>query len=66
MIRMNNRKPEMFDFSLDAKDFKARLWKQLQEAGASSKVSMLEDDDLEWVNAAGMTRPDEKDDKLPE
>ncbi|MBR6570582.1 MAG: hypothetical protein IKK75_09025 [Clostridia bacterium] len=43
-----------FDFSLDAQDFKARLWEQLKACAPSPAIEPLEDDDLEWVSAAGM------------
>ena len=45
---------EAFDFSQNAQMFKKRLWMQLKECMAAQTVQELEDDDLEWVSAAGM------------
>lgn len=51
-----------FDFSLEAQTFKERLWQTLKASKPSSALQPLEDDDLEWVSAAGMIdRPQEKD-----
>jgi len=54
---------DAFDFSLNAADFKERLWKQLKEHMESPAVQPLEDEDLEWINAAGTPyrspKPDE-------
>lgn len=60
-----NQQNNPFDFSQDALDFKARLWKKLQARMAAAAVQELEDDDLEWVSAAGMAAGT-GDDKLPD
>ena len=54
---------KLFDFSQDAADFKAHLWQKLK---MQTPVAMepLEDDDLEWVNAAGMIGRDPADDPM--
>lgn len=60
MTGMKHQSRNAFDFSQDALDFKARLWKKIQTQSAATSVEELEDDDLEWVNAAGMpVRPPE-------
>lgn len=53
---------EAFDFSRDAQEFKKRLWNQLQAQMRSGAVE-LEDEDLTWVNAAGVpfTPQDDED-----
>lgn len=43
-----------FDFSLEAQDFKERLWQKLQPGKPVPDLQPLEDDDLEWVSAAGV------------
>ncbi len=54
---------EAFDFSQEAQLFKKRLWMKLQESMAAQAVQELEDDDLEWVSAAGAPyRQPEQDD----
>lgn len=53
-----------FDFSQSALDFKEQLWKRLKTKAMLAPVQALEDDDLEWVNAAGMTVRQEADDQL--
>lgn len=51
-----------FDFSQDALVFRARLWQRIQTRTAVTSVQELEDDDLEWVNAAGMpVAPENRD-----
>lgn len=45
-----------FDFSLDAKDFQKKLWLQLKNNTVSSPL-LLEDDDLAYINAAGVSSP---------
>lgn len=62
MAGVNQQNVNAFDFSQDALDFKARLWKKLKTQMAMTSVQELEDDDLEWVNAAGMPVPPEEDD----
>ena len=52
MAKSNHRPNEAFDFSLEAGEFKKALWQQLQGMMASS-VHELDDDDLEYLNAAG-------------
>ena len=53
---------EAFDFSKDAAEFRARLWEKLCSEMAEHSVQPLEDDDLEWVNAAaGIEYRAEKD-----
>jgi len=54
-----------FDFSQDAAAFKANLWKRLQENKAENGIQLLEDDDLTWINAAGVPHRAVKD-ELPE
>ena len=61
---VNQQNRNAFDFSQDALDFKARLWKKLQTRMAMTSVQELEDDDLEWVNAAGMPVTREQDELL--
>ena len=57
-IRSNT---DAFDFSQDALAFRAQLWKQLKAQMATTSVQELEDDDLEWVNAAGIpVKPQDK------
>ncbi len=43
-----------FDFSLEAQEFKEQLWEKLQEETPADVLQPLEDDDLDWVSAAGM------------
>ncbi|MBQ7850936.1 MAG: hypothetical protein IJ343_14525 [Clostridia bacterium] len=63
MAGINQQNRNAFDFSQDARDFKARLWKKLQTLKAMTSVQELEDDDLEWVHAAGMpVRPEDEED----
>ena len=52
MAKSNYSPNEAFDFSLEAGAFKKALWQQLQDMMASS-VHELDDDDLEYLNAAG-------------
>ena len=61
---MSTSKPQTqpFDFSLDALCFKKQLAKRLLEAAARSV--QLEDDDLEFVNAAGVPQHVPADDEL--
>lgn len=62
MAGMNQQSVNAFDFSQDALDYKARLWKRLQTQMTMTSVQELEDDDLEWVNAAGMpVAPEDRD-----
>lgn len=65
-MEIANRKPaDAFDFSQDAQDFRAQLWRKIQSQMAAPSVQELEDDDLEWVHAAGMpVKPDDKPDSL--
>ncbi len=52
---------DAFDFSQDAQDFRAQLWRRIQAQMTTPSVQELEDDDLEWVSAAGMpVNPDDK------
>lgn len=51
---------EAFDFSLESKDFKACLWNRLVEALPRA----LAEDDLTWVNAAGVPAPGDGRDPL--
>lgn len=54
-----------FDFSQDALDFRARLWQRIQTRMAVTSVQELEDDELEWVNAAGTPiAPRDQDDRV--
>ena len=58
------QKKSPFDFSQDAQRFRAKLWKRLRlrEAAAAEE---LDDDDLTWVNAAGMPiHPEDRDDPV--
>ncbi len=49
----SQRKQDLFDFSLDALDFKEKLRRQLMEKISASAFEPVEDNDLIWVNAAG-------------
>lgn len=51
---VNQQSGNAFDFSQDALDFRARLWKKLKTQMTMTSVQELEDEDLEWINAAGM------------
>lgn len=54
-----------FDFAQDAQDFKTRLWKKLKTRMAMTAVYELEDEDLEWVNAAGLyVHPEDSDERI--
>lgn len=64
MAGVNQRSVNAFDFSQDAQMFKARLWKKLKTQMVMTSVQEVEDDDLEWVNAAGMPVHPEDRDKL--
>ena len=64
MAGVNQQNRNAFDFSQDALEFRARLWKKLQTRMAMTSVQELEDDDLEWVNAAGMPVTREQDELL--
>ena len=55
---------EAFDFSKDVPDLKKRLWKRIQASMPATLLHELEDDDLEWVNAAGIPQQPPKD-ELP-
>lgn len=52
MAESNHSLNEAFDFSQDAAEFKEALWHRLQDMMDSS-IQELEDDDLEFLNAAG-------------
>lgn len=52
MAKSDHSANEAFDFSLEAGAFKKALWQQLQGMMASP-VQELDDDDLEFLNAAG-------------
>lgn len=54
MAVSNRNIQNAFDFSLDAGDFQKRLWQQLKEKMDAAAIQMLDNDDLEWVNAAGI------------
>ena len=57
---------EAFDFSKDAELFRAKLWNRLKESVPAADIRQLEDEELEWVNAAGMVvRCEEADSPLP-
>lgn len=59
---VNQQCGNAFDFSQDALDFRTRLWKKLKTQMTMTSVQELEDEDLEWINAAGMTvRPEGED-----
>lgn len=59
---MHQQKENAFDFSQDALDFKARLWGKLKTQMTTTSLQELEDDDLEWVSAAGLpVRPEDED-----
>ena len=53
-----------FDFSQDAWAFRERLWKSLRDKAAKMEggAEELEDDDLEWISAAGAAHPPRPDD----
>lgn len=57
-----DRSKQMFDFSLDAQEFRQRLAEQLHIS--CTDVQELADDDLEWVNAAGVPQHVPDDDPL--
>ena len=65
MEEFGEQKRKNFDFSLDTMEFRERLWKELESGRAADGVQLLDDDDLEWVNAAGMPLSG-KDNRLPE
>lgn len=65
MKEIDRLSPEAFDFSRDAWAFKQKLWKKLKAKAAHNSVRELGDDDLTWVNAAGVPHQ-AKDDELPE
>lgn len=52
MAKTNFSPNEAFDFSLEAADFKKKLWQQLQDM-MHSPIVELADDDLAQLNAAG-------------
>ena len=61
MAEIKQQNGNAFDFSQNALEFKARLWKTLKTKMALTSVQELDDDDLEWVNAAGMpVNPDDE------
>ncbi len=61
VAEMNRQNGNAFDFSQSALEFKARLWKKLKTKMTLTYVQELDDDDLEWVNAAGMpVNPDDE------
>ncbi len=65
---MNTEVNRAFDFSSDALLFKKRLLKRLQEEKAKMGTVELMDDDLEYVNAAGIPTPvndDESENDFP-
>lgn len=51
---------DQWDFSQGADQFKKALWEKLKNE-ITKAPQMLEDDDLEWVNAAGVPHPVEKE-----
>ena len=53
---MNDPCRQLFDFSLDALAFKEQLAKKLQQAQKES-ICPLEDDQLEFIHAAGTGLP---------
>lgn len=58
----NQQNMNAFDFSQNALDFKERLWKKIQSQMVTAPLEELEDDDLAWVNAAGMpVAPEDRD-----
>lgn len=64
MVKPTHSPNEAFDFSLDAGEFRKSLWQQLQGM-MSSSVHELDDDDLEYLNAAGTPfSTDMSDDKF--
>ena len=52
MTESNFHPDEAFDFSLEAGEFRAHLWQQLKDM-MNSSIQELDDDDLEFLNAAG-------------
>ena len=65
MTGMDRHNRDAFDFSQDAQDFKARLWGKLKTKMVMTSAQELEDDNLEWVNAAGMpVHPDDRDKRV--
>lgn len=65
MAERINIMTNVFDFSLEAQAFKEQLWKKLQASTPVSFLQPLEDDDLEWVNAAGMIHCSKEKDPFP-
>ena len=54
MAGQSKKTTAAFDFSLEAQDFKERLWRRMLEDKPAPALQPLEDDDLEFLNAAGM------------
>lgn len=65
MAGVDQHNRNAFDFSQDAQAFRVRLWSKIKTQMATASVQELEDDDLEWVNAAGITvRPEDRDKRV--
>ena len=62
---MINDSAAVFDFSLDAAEFRDKLADMLKKAAAAGAVP-LDDDDLERLNAAGSPFRIPEDGKKPE
>ena len=48
---------DVFDFSQDAQAFKARLWQQIRDETNAPSLQPLEDEELAFLNAAGVSHP---------
>ena len=59
---MNTEVNRVFDFSDDALLFRKRLLKKLQEEKAHLGSTELADDDLAYINAAGVATPVNQED----
>jgi len=53
MKEIDKNLQDTFDFSLEAAGFQKKLWLQLKAKTLASAPLILDDDDLQWVNAAG-------------
>lgn len=62
---MNSTMKQHFDFSLDAMAFKEQLAGELRLSHNGEGIEALEDDDLEFLNAAGTPTPAPWEDDLP-
>ena len=61
---MHDEGKKSFDFSLDALLFQKRLLKVLKEEESKLDAAELTDDELAFVNAAGVPMPAKEEDPL--